>query len=116
MGATETISTTVEWAMTLLRNPETMKKAQAEIAQVIGHDKKLEENDIKDLPYLNAVIKETLRLHPAAPLLAPRIAVTDTEFMGYRYPKTPWCWSIFGEWEGTQMFGVLIICCSCLKK
>ncbi|KAI3964867.1 hypothetical protein MKW92_034861 [Papaver armeniacum] len=88
MGATETTSTTVEWAMTeLLRNPETMKKAKAEIAQVIGHDRKLEENDIKDLPYLNAVIKETLRLHPAAPLLAPRIAVTDTELMGYRIPK-----------------------------
>ncbi|OVA20242.1 Cytochrome P450 [Macleaya cordata] len=88
MGSTETTSSTIEWAMTeLLRNPEAMKKVRAEIAQVVGYDRKVEESDIKDLPYLRAVMKETLRLHPPIPFLIPRTVVEETEFMGYSIPK-----------------------------
>ncbi|OVA20239.1 Cytochrome P450 [Macleaya cordata] len=88
MGATESTNSTIEWAMTeLLRKPEAMKKVRAEIAQVVGHDRKLEESDIEDLPYLRAVIKETFRLHPPGPLLAPRSVIKDTELMGYLIPK-----------------------------
>ncbi|OVA05576.1 Cytochrome P450 [Macleaya cordata] len=86
-AGTETTVTTVEWAMTeLLRKPEAMKKVRAEIAQVVGHDRKFAETDIEDLHYLRAVIKETLRLHPG-PFLVPRSVLKDTEFMGYWIPK-----------------------------
>ncbi|WJZ93693.1 hypothetical protein VitviT2T_012614 [Vitis vinifera] len=93
MAASETTSSTMEWAMTeLLRSPESMTKVKAELGRVIGEKRKLEESDLDDLPYLHAVVKETLRLHPAAPFLVPRRAVEDTKFMGYHIPK------------GTQVF------------
>lgn len=86
--STDTTTRTVEWAMTeLLRDPTIMRKVQAELDEVVGRNKKVEEGDIGKLPYLQAVVKETLRLHPPAPVLIPRRAGEDTEFMGYSIPK-----------------------------
>ncbi|OVA16385.1 Cytochrome P450 [Macleaya cordata] len=86
-AGTDNTVTTIEWAMAeLLRKPETMKKVKAEITQVVGHDRRIEESDIEDLHYLLAVIKETFRLH-TTPFLVPRSVVKDTEFMGYWIPK-----------------------------
>ncbi|XP_026453222.1 cytochrome P450 76A2-like [Papaver somniferum] len=88
IGASETTNSTVEWAMAeLLRQPEAMKKVKAEITKVVGFQRNLEESDIKDLHYLDAVIKETLRLHPPLPLLIPRTTIKDMELMGYIIPK-----------------------------
>ncbi|KAL8105722.1 hypothetical protein AgCh_029495 [Apium graveolens] len=87
-GGTETSSTTIEWAMCeLLQNPNQMKKIKAELVRVVGENNKVQENDIGSLPYLHAIVEETLRLHPPAPLLIPRKAVRDTNFMGYSIPK-----------------------------
>ncbi|CAL8091565.1 unnamed protein product [Prunus armeniaca] len=47
----------------------------------------MEESDITRLPYLQAIIKETLRLHTAAPFLIPRKAGADVEICGYVVPK-----------------------------
>ncbi|KAK6140052.1 hypothetical protein DH2020_026187 [Rehmannia glutinosa] len=88
LAGTETTSTTIEWAMTeLLRNPSTMAKAKDEISNIVVNTEKFQENHIDNLPYLQAVIKETLRLHPPLPFLIPRRAVRDTNFMGYFVPK-----------------------------
>ncbi|XVF55627.1 hypothetical protein PTKIN_Ptkin06aG0051600 [Pterospermum kingtungense] len=88
MAGAETTSSTIEWALTeLLCNPDTLIKAKAELTQVVGPNKKVEENDIENLHYLNAVIKETFRLHPPIPFLVPRRAIQDTKFMGYHIPK-----------------------------
>ncbi|XP_010508143.1 PREDICTED: cytochrome P450 76C2 [Camelina sativa] len=87
-AGTDTNSSTVEWAMAeLLRNPETMAKAQSEIDRVIGQKGVVEESDISELPYLQAVVKETFRLHPAVPLLVPRKAESDVEVLGYLVAK-----------------------------
>ncbi|KAL3820172.1 hypothetical protein ACJIZ3_006077 [Penstemon smallii] len=87
-AGTDTTATTVEWAMTeLLRNPEKMSKAQQEIRGVIGENEQVEESDISRLPYLQAVVKEVLRCHPAGPLLVPHKAETDVEIDGYMIPK-----------------------------
>ncbi|EFH58280.1 CYP76C2 [Arabidopsis lyrata subsp. lyrata] len=87
-AGTDTNSSTVEWAMAeLLRNPEKMGKAQAEIDSVIGQKGVVKESDISELPYLQAVVKETFRLHPAAPLLVPRKAEFDVEVLGFLVPK-----------------------------
>ncbi|KFK25691.1 hypothetical protein AALP_AA8G146600 [Arabis alpina] len=88
VAGTDTNSGTVEWAMAeLLRNPETMTKAQAEIYLVIGQKGIVEESDISKMPYLQAVVKETLRLHPPAPLLLPRNTEIDMEILGFLVPK-----------------------------
>ncbi|GMN39329.1 hypothetical protein TIFTF001_008548 [Ficus carica] len=89
LAGSESTSSSVEWALTeLLLNPYVMAKAKAELTQLIGSNRKFQETDIDNLPYLNAVIKETLRLHPPIPLLVPRKATNDqTNFMGYSIPK-----------------------------
>lgn len=88
IGGTESMNTTIEWAMCeLLQNPKAMMKIKAELARVVGTNKKLEENDVDNLHYLRATVEETLRLHPPLPLLVPRKAIRDTNFMGYIIPK-----------------------------
>ncbi|KAG7575009.1 Cytochrome P450 [Arabidopsis suecica] len=83
-AGTDTSSSTLEWAMAeLLRNPKTMVKAQAEIDRVMGQKGIVKESDISELPYLQAVVKETFRLHPPAPLLIPRKAESDVEILGF---------------------------------
>ena len=71
----------------LLQNPETMVKAQRELQEVLGKDGIVEESDISKLPYLQAIVKETFRLHPPAPLLVPHKAETDVEICGCTVPK-----------------------------
>lgn len=90
IAGSETTSSTIEWALKeLLLNPDCMVKAKYELEQVIGPNKVVNESDTEsgDLPYLQAVIKETLRLHPPIPFLVPRRAMEDTHFMGYHIPK-----------------------------
>jgi len=87
-AGTDTSSSTLEWAMTeLLKNPKTMAKAQAEIDCVIGQNGIVEESDISKLPYLQAVVKETFRLHTPVPLLIPRKAESDAEILGFMVLK-----------------------------
>ncbi|XAR69695.1 hypothetical protein NMG60_11001392 [Bertholletia excelsa] len=86
-AGSETTSSTIEWAMAeLLRWPDAMKNVKEEIDRVVPN-RKVEESDIDRLPYLQAVVKETLRLHPALPLLIPRNSMEDSNYMGYYIPK-----------------------------
>ena len=73
-----TMSSTVEWAMAmLLKNPEKMTKARVELEEVLGKAGRIQELDISKFLYLQAIVKETLRLHPSAPFLLPRKAMID---------------------------------------
>ncbi|CAN1747947.1 Geraniol 8-hydroxylase [Linum perenne] len=88
VAGTDTTSSTLEWAIVeLLRNPKTFTKAREELNLTIGKDKHLQESDILRLPYLQAILKETFRLHPAIPLLLPRKAGADVEVCGFTVPK-----------------------------
>ncbi|XP_022137679.1 cytochrome P450 71A1-like [Momordica charantia] len=73
VGGTETTAIGLEWTMAeLTRNPQAMKKVQEEIRRIVGKKTKIEMEDTKKMEYMNCVIKESLRLHPLAPLLVPR--------------------------------------------
>ncbi|KAJ8767638.1 hypothetical protein K2173_018196 [Erythroxylum novogranatense] len=88
VAGTDTTSSTMEWAMSeLLRNPKTLSEARQELEQTIGKSSWLQESDVARLPYLQAIVKETFRLHPAVPLLLPRKAGADVEMFGFTVPK-----------------------------
>ncbi|KAL5715878.1 unspecific monooxygenase [Ranunculus cassubicifolius] len=111
-AGTDTSSSTVEWAMTeLLKNPEIMVKAQSELRETIGKDQRIDESVVESLHYLQAIIKETLRLHPPAPFLIPHRADTDVEMCGYMVPKNAqvlinvWAMGRDSEtWEAPDVF------------
>ena len=54
---------------------------------MLGKHGQVEESHTSKLPYLNAVVKETLRLHPPAPFLVPRKSNNDIELAGFTVPK-----------------------------
>ncbi|KAJ4770811.1 hypothetical protein LUZ62_055068 [Rhynchospora pubera] len=87
-AGTDTTSNTIEWAMSLLlNNPAALAKARHEIDTVVGRDRLVEESDVPSLPYLRAIINETLRLHPAVPLDVPHESAADCFIGGYIIPK-----------------------------
>ncbi|CAN0923820.1 Desmethyl-deoxy-podophyllotoxin synthase [Linum grandiflorum] len=112
IAGTDTSSTTVEWAMSeMMKNPEVMKKAQEEVRKAGKEKETINEDDIKDLSYLNSVIKETFRLHPPAPLLLPRESKRDCVVAGYEIPEKTKvivnAWAIGrdpGTWEDPERF------------
>lgn len=79
----ETNIASSEWAMAeMVNSPEAMKKAQAELDAVVGRDRMVQESDLPKLPYIKAIAKETLRLHPPVPFLAHQCIKTCKAF-GY---------------------------------
>ncbi|KAH0695202.1 hypothetical protein KY285_022299 [Solanum tuberosum] len=69
LAAMDTTASTAEWILTeLLRHPQVMKKLQNELQEVVGLERMVEESDLENLNYLNMVVNEGLRLHPAVPL------------------------------------------------
>ncbi|KAF7094910.1 hypothetical protein CFC21_097180 [Triticum aestivum] len=88
-AATDTTAATLEWAMAeLVRNPQAMARAKLEVRQTLGHRRSstITSGDLAGLHYLRMVVKETLRLHPSAPLIH-RASQENCRVMGYDIPK-----------------------------
>ncbi|KAF8660681.1 hypothetical protein HU200_057507 [Digitaria exilis] len=88
-GGTGTSASAMEWGMSeLMRNPAVMKKLQGQIREAFQGKAEVTEADLQssNLRYLKLVIKETLRLHPPAPLLVPREGIEACELDGYTIP------------------------------
>ncbi|CAO1947829.1 unnamed protein product [Urochloa humidicola] len=87
VAGTETMSNTVEWAIAeMIQKPQVLRKVQEEFDRVVGRDAIVEESHIPQLHYLRMVIKETLRLHPALPLMVPHSPSADSTIGGYHVP------------------------------
>ncbi|WCJ37115.1 cytochrome P450 family 71 subfamily B polypeptide 2 [Euphorbia peplus] len=88
-GGSETSSKLIEWTFAeMMKNPETMRKAQEEVRRVFGDKGKVEESRIQELKYLKLVLKESFRIHPPSTLIT-RVCQERTKINGYDiHPKT----------------------------
>ncbi|OAY25458.1 cytochrome P450 CYP82D47-like [Manihot esculenta] len=87
LGGNDTTVVTLIWALSLLlNNPRVLKKAQDELDIQVGKHQQVKESHVKNLVYLQAVVKETLRLYPATPLSVPREAMEDCIIAGFHIP------------------------------
>ncbi|KAL8150313.1 hypothetical protein V2J09_020121 [Rumex salicifolius] len=85
---TDTVAAVIEWVLArMVIHPEIQSKVHEELDHVIGKSRPLSESDLPSLHYLQAVIKEALRLHPPGPLLSwARLSITDTTIDGHHVP------------------------------
>ncbi|TVU00150.1 hypothetical protein EJB05_54460, partial [Eragrostis curvula] len=112
-GGTDTSYLVLEFVMAeLVRNPRVMSRLQDEVRHSVPQGQEMvTEDDLTTMSYLKAVIKETLRLHPPAPLLAPHHSMTDVHIDGYVVPaKIPIlvnAWALGRDtsvWEDAEEF------------
>ncbi|KAL7141996.1 hypothetical protein ABFS83_08G092600 [Erythranthe nasuta] len=97
-GGSDTTTIMLVWVLCLLlNNPSVLKNAQQEIDEHVGRERRVNESDITNLIYLQAIVKETMRLHPAAPLGGLREFTEDTTVGGYLVPKGTWL--IVNAWK-----------------
>ncbi|GMP97789.1 hypothetical protein CsSME_00045909 [Camellia sinensis var. sinensis] len=79
IAGTDTSASTVEWALAeMIKNPKILELAQVEMDKVIGRNRRLEESDLPNLPYLHAIF----------PLSIPRISTNACEVNGYYIPRS----------------------------
>jgi cytochrome P450 len=85
-GGTDTTATAIEWGIAqLIANPEVQEKLYKEIKLTVG-DRKVDEKDADNMPYLQAVVKELLRKHPPTYFLLTHAATEPTTLAGYDIP------------------------------
>lgn len=85
-AGTDTSYIALEFAMSeLIRKPHLMTKLQDEVRKNTT-TQMVSEDDLNNMPYLKAVVKETLRLHPPVPLLLPRLSMAQCNANGYTIP------------------------------
>ncbi|KAG6861649.1 hypothetical protein C0995_013651 [Termitomyces sp. Mi166 len=84
----ETTVASIEVAiLAMLRYPDVMRKAQAELDSVVGHGRLPGFEDQTALPYMQALIKETTRWRPIAPTAVPHATTEDDTYKGLFIPK-----------------------------
>ncbi|KAF8062615.1 hypothetical protein N665_1196s0021 [Sinapis alba] len=87
-AGTDTSATTLEWALLhLVTDQNIQEKLYEEVVGVVGKNGVVEEDDVAKMPYLEAIVKETLRRHPPGHFLLSHAAVKDTELGGYDIPS-----------------------------
>ncbi|XP_009591953.1 5-OH-xanthotoxin synthase-like [Nicotiana tabacum] len=113
LAGSDTSAAAVVWTMTaLMKNPKAMKKVQEEIRKSVGKKSNIvTEDDIQNLPYFKAVIKESFRLYPPVPVLLPRESMEKSTLEQYEIqPGTIIhvnSWAILRDpeiWENSEQF------------
>ncbi|KAK9275461.1 hypothetical protein L1049_022728 [Liquidambar formosana] len=85
---TDTVAILIEWILArMVLHPDIQSKVHDELDKIVGKSRPVTESDIPALVYLQAVVKEVLRLHPPGPLLSwARFSITDTTVDKYHVP------------------------------
>ncbi|GMI76924.1 cytochrome P450, family 82, subfamily C, polypeptide 4 [Hibiscus trionum] len=99
LGAADSNMVPLIWGLALLlNNRHALKKAKEELDIHVGKDRHVEESDIKNLVYLQAIVKETLRLYPPSPILALRAAMEECT-LSNGYHVTPGTRLLLNAWQ-----------------
>ncbi|KAH8990412.1 cytochrome P450 [Lactarius hatsudake] len=86
-GADTTSATLAWWMLAMVTYPEVQKRAQAELDAVVGRSRTPTFADFQHLPYIRAMVKETLRWRPVGPLGVPHCSSEDDWYNGMFIPK-----------------------------
>ncbi|KAG1829844.1 cytochrome P450 [Suillus variegatus] len=88
VGSYETTTSVVmTFALAMVLYPDVQRRAQAEIDSVVGGDRLPTFEDRTSLPYIESVLRETLRWQPVVPLGVPHVTTSDDTYDGYFIPK-----------------------------
>lgn len=71
----------------MMAHPDIQRKAQAELDSVVGEDRFPTVTDRPNLPYIDAMLKETMRWHTVG-LVIPRKSDEDEVIHGFLVPKS----------------------------
>ncbi|KAA1469172.1 cytochrome P450 [Dentipellis sp. KUC8613] len=97
-GTGTTFGTIMTFIMLMARHPDIQHRAQEEIKSVVGSERLPSLEDRASLPYVNALIKETMRFHVATPLAIARRTMQEDTYRGYHIPANtivlPNVWSL----------------------
>lgn len=110
-AALDTTTTLLQWAMAeLMANPRVMLRVQSETRSVLTGQSTIQDSALKDMNYLKAVIKETLRLHPPASFFT-RVCLQNCKIHGYDIPRGATVltniWAVSRDpkyWDEPEMF------------
>ncbi|KAL5363253.1 cytochrome P450 [Aspergillus floccosus] len=86
-GADTTVSTMAAWFIAMALFPDVQRKAQEEIDRVTGGNRLPDYQDRENLPYINAMIKESVRWHSVVPMNVAHVSIQDDSAGGYTIPK-----------------------------
>lgn len=85
-GADTTVSALITFFLAMTVFPEVQIKAQEELDRVVGNARLPVNTDKGTLPYIEAIVKETHRWHPIAPIGLPHASTQEDVIRGYRIP------------------------------
>ncbi|KAK7404065.1 CMRF35-like molecule 2 [Neonectria punicea] len=86
-GSDTTVSSISSLVLAMVLFPAVQKKAQQEIDAVVGVDRLPQHGDRDNLPYINALVKETIRWLPVVPMGAAHQADEDINYAGFHISK-----------------------------
>ncbi|KAI6010730.1 cytochrome P450 [Pisolithus orientalis] len=84
-GQKPTTSTIIVFLLAMVLHPDVQRKAQEEIDRVVGTDRLPDFGDRPNLPYVEAILLETLRWVSVVPLGVPHMTTAEDNYNGLRY-------------------------------
>ncbi|KAF7328683.1 putative cytochrome P450 [Mycena sanguinolenta] len=87
-GGSDTTSSYLQsLILALVAYPDAQRKAHEEIDRVVGEHRMPTLDSLEEMPYIRAMIQETHRFRPVAPLMVPHCTVASEEYKGFIIPK-----------------------------
>ncbi|KAJ3521356.1 hypothetical protein NM688_g9026 [Phlebia brevispora] len=86
-GVDTSAAMVMAFVLAMVLNPDVMKQGQAVVDAAVGRDRMPTAADVDQLPYIIALVKETLRWRVSAPIGVPHRCIEDNWYNGYFIPK-----------------------------